>query len=751
MRSQATTGGLVGSVLREGDTPSSPKVPHPPDPSLVGSGAPVRRPPPVARDQEPQSARRELEPLPVHTFSDGSDDDATEIMTLGGAGLGANRGVGIDDPASEATEAFSRPLPSSRPRASERSRPPVDSVEELFESVTSTHLPSDLQVEIDLSPPDDSGMPLFRPGATTLDDPVDGPYSQAEVEIVDEPEPEEEEPWGTSAIDDGDEARPTVLEGVPAALVGSDIEADTGMVARPTLVSSWGSDEIQPEHLLPDRAEVTAITPPGVSGEVLLPPKNVGGDTLSRDQAELYAQLAAEQTHLGEDLETSRVELEGEAAQPRFSLPAGSQDEHTAVGEDLESARANLQDSDGPRINFPVEPLGEPTATLDAVLNALSEREVAQPHFDAPAGSLDEHTAIGGDLESARAEREVAQPRFDSPAGSLDEQTAVLEDLESARAEQEPALPHFNFSAVDEPLPPPPPAEPAPPPPPAEPAPPPPAEPAPPPPAEPAPPPPPAEPAPLPPPADFAPPPPPADSASPPPADSAPPPPPADSASPPPGLESPTAWPEPEPEPTPAPPPAPMPEGAIPAMVSWSEDGLDPAGPSTNSAARPWVPVSGHDERPQHDEWVPPSAGTLPSDDAAPAFAEAEAPASNPAPPSMLPPAPIPDPSEPEPSLSEVLKQHEPRRSAPDPGPEPTLEEEPETEVPVTVVRPRDAAPEPLEESEALVADAPRPGDPPVKKKGKGKLLLVLAVLLVLGIVVVVGLAGILAVVYFLI
>ncbi len=425
-RATGSSGGLVGRVLRAGPPPAAPPRPSIPDPSVVGARRPEPRPAAKApkKDDTQTSHRRELEPLPVHTFSTpaGEEEDATEIMRrpeAGGAPL-------LDDPEgdSDATEMF-----TLKPGT----RSPFAALED----------PLDLSSSVDLGSSDDE-MPVYRP--SPLAEPASEPAPPASPEPVLDPEPEDEGPAFLPLEDEGpptvvqesdpddelDEVRPTTIEEMDSCF-GQDLEDG----ARPTAVSFF-SDELHGELPAQGLQEVTAVTPPEVSDERFLPFSQPAG---SLD----------DQTAIGPDVETARAER-SQMPQVRFDLPAAAQDERT-----LESADAldTIEErSQMPQVRFDLPAAAQDDRTLESAdaLDPIDERsQMPQVRFDLPAGALDEHTALGEDIEAARAGREqMAQIRFDLPAGALDEHTALGHDVEHARAEQGASgMPRVQFDAPE--------------------------------------------------------------------------------------------------------------------------------------------------------------------------------------------------------------------------------------------------------------------------------------------------------------
>mgnify|MGYP002640855745 CR=1 FL=1 len=398
-RNASSQGGLVGRFLSEGEAPApAPPRTSVPDPSLVAAHEPAPR----------SAARRELEPIPLHTFTASRDeDDATEIMkrpSAGGASL-----LDDEEADSDATEMFSVPK-RARPEAPTGARPPVSSVQELYESVTSMDLSESASAAIDLSAPDDEA-PVFRrdPSASPQPSPSDGPpteEAQSWSDVADlAPEPSEDfdRPTTIQEPDDDEDyeldlVRPTVIQEPDD--FPEEPSQDPAMLGRPTAVS-WFADEVHSEIPQQGKGEVTAVTPSEVS-DGLFPP------------FALPAGLLDEQTAIGPDLETARA-ARPELAQVRFDLPAAAQDDRT-----LESDEGGL---------------------------LHEERDQApQVRFDMPAGHMDEHTALGEDIEAARSERDgpAAMPRVHFDADP------------TAAAAQAPMPPALAMPAG----PPPPPAEP---------------------------------------------------------------------------------------------------------------------------------------------------------------------------------------------------------------------------------------------------------------------------------------------------
>ena len=690
-RNASTQGGLVGKRLREGDDPNAaapPPRPSVPDPSYVAAQ-------PAAGTPRP-TARRELEPLPVHSFTASRDeDDATEIMRRpedGGPSL-------LDDQEddSDATEMFTAPLrepafgaegeddAGDEPAVEPETPEPSDAIDDVIDDV------------IDLSVPD-SEVPVFRSEAPPVFDLDEAPpvFDLAEappvfdladepaIDPVVEPPPEQvfsDEPAVLDLVsplldeelsedldpptvafepeeDELDRGRPTVVQ-EPGTGIDDD---DPGMVGRPTTLS-WFSDEIGSELPQQEPNEVTAVTPPEISGEL----------------------------------------------HPAFSLPAGALDEHTAIGADLETARAERSGMAQVRFDMPVAQQDDSTIECDDSMVSIDERP-KEPlvRFDVPAGTFDEHTALGKDIEAARSgQEEMAQVRFDMPAGAFDEHTALGEDIEREREREGPAgMPRVQFDAPEtaaapapqRPLPPalempgaapPPPPQPLPPPESPVPAEPPPFQPA------------PAEP--MPPPFDDGPPAPPVE----PPAE---PDPVADElCDPPPALVA-------------APPPPPPPPPAPSAVES---DDLDRDRP-TQSSAQAWTPgldQSSSQDRLQADSWEPPSAKTL-------GGASVEQP-------SALTPAPMPAPSASS-SAVEVEIVDEPASV--------DVRDEPAAPLAPAPTKGQDATVARGDTSDIVPADAQPPA-----RGGKGKkLLLVLAGLVMLGALLVGLVASLGAVWYFL-
>ncbi len=401
-----------------------------------------------------------------------------------------------------------------------------------------------------------------------------------------------------------------------------------------------------------------------------------------------------------------------------FFDPAGSLDEATALGEDIETARAERDPMAQVRFDQPAGSLDQPTALGQDIRDARGETaSMARVRFDQPAGSLDVPTALGPDPETQESDSTLeARPRFSEPAGSLDEATAIGADIQ--REERAPAMARVQFDAPETVMEPParplPPAQPLPPaldmPPLSGPA---------------APAPPTPEPA-LP---------------TPEPALPTPEPEPSTSAEPPPA-------PEPEPSTSAEPPPAPEPPAPPPPPPSMAQEG-DGSDRPTHSQAKPWSPeqeVEGQ-ARPQLDFWEPPSFDTL----------SGQLPPSSPV--RELTPAPMPDPAvrvnaqlldEPAPPAVEVQVEDEPVPAptpptpAPEPAPLPPLTEGVEP----TVARSDRVVPViqgPVAEAPSAAAPARAP-----KKKGKGKLLLIVGVLLLLGVLLVLAVAGAGAAWYFL-
>ena len=727
-RNASSQGGLVGRFLREGEADSpAPRPPSVPDPSLVTVQRPDGEPDgepgskPAAEPMNRPSARRELEPMPEFVASR-DDDEATEIMVRPEAG-----GEGpLDDEEqdSDATEMFTVSSAAARFMLAEepRSRPPVATVEELYESVTSVDVDEPELAPIDLSTTSDEA-PVFRSQPTSSPEPLDAepppadeppswnddsasgleperPTASYDLEVSEEDELDLARPTivqepEVSEQDELDLARPTVVQD-PGEVTG-----DPAMVGRPTAIS-WFSDEVRPEIPQQGVGEVTAVTPSEVSDELF----------------------------------------------PAFSLPAGSLDEQTAVGPDLETARAERSEMAQVRFDMPVAAQDDRTLECDEAGLVREERpQDVQVRFELPAGTFDEHTALGEDIEAARAGQDAEpQARFELPAGTFDEHTALGEDIEAARADRSGpgAAPRVHFdtpqtTAAPAPQPPLPPAldMPSGPPPPAEPLPPAPAafapsahEPQPivtaalpPMPDQLVPPPPTAEP-----PLEESPPaeppleePPPAEPPfEEPPADHAPPEePPADHASPEPGGGLPL--------PPPPPPPTPLGPGGL---VGEVEDR------PTHSQARAWTPgvdqSSSHD-RPQLDFWEPPSLASVvePADE----------------PPAPGPP-PLPEHASP---AVEVQVEDDPV----------AVEVQMEAEAAPTP-RPHAPAPEPTQGVDTTVArgDQPAVAEAPLAPvaddsvpapKRKSKLLLVMLGLVVLGVLGVALLVALGAVWYFLI
>jgi len=706
-RNASTQGGLVGKRLRESDVPSSvnpPPRPVVPDPSFVAARPAVGSPRPTAR--------RELEPLPVHNFTASRDeDDATEIMRrpeAGGPSL-----LDDEEADSDATEMFTAPLREPLPLSTGlvAAPAPVDALEGLDddndEPAVEPETPEDdeehsdaLDDVIDLSVPD-SEVPVFRSEAPPVFDLAEAPAIDPVVEppleqvFSDEPavldlvspildeEPSEDLDRPTVAFeseeDELDQGRPTVVQ-EPGTGIDDD---DPGMMGRPTTIS-WLSDEIGSELPQQEPNEVTAVTPPEISGEL----------------------------------------------HPAFSMPVGALDEHTAIGADLETVRAERSEMAQVRFDMPVAQQDDSTIECDDSMVPIDERpQEPLVRFDMPAGAFDEHTALGEDIEAARSgHEEMAQVRFDMPAGALDQHTALGEDIEQEREREGPAaMPRVQFDAPEtaaapapqRPLPPAlemPGAAPPPPPqplslpgPPAQ--------------AEP----PPFEPVPAAPPPFEPPPPLPVEPPPPPPFDDGPPTahvePPAE---PDPVVDEPYALP---PAPVAAPPPPPPPPAA-------ESDDLDRDRP-TQSSAQPWTPgldQSSSQGRPQADFWEPPSVQTL-----------GGAPADQPP---ALTPAPMPFPSASSPAV-EVEIVDDPASV--------DVRDEPEVPLgPAPTPQPAVDVPAPTEGQDATVARGdtsgivPADAQPPARG-GKGKkLLLVLAGLVMLGALFVGLVASLGAVWYFL-
>jgi serine/threonine protein kinase len=687
-RASATQGGLVGKILREGEEPSArPVTAAPPDPSLVQDRPP--RPPP----RPTPTARRELEPIPVHSFDRAAgEDDATEIMPRVKPGESPAR---HGDDEHDAAEVFAQSLGVGAARSGGR---------DPSEGAGAPQVTIEAE-DIDLSVPR-GPQPVFGAHAAAPvgdDEPSDPELNTAES--FDWPS----DPGSGTDPSLDDDVRPTVVQDAE----GEPFDLDDG--ARPTTIS-WHDEALEVGQLDQGPGEVTAVASSAIGDPSFDPfaqsaadqdEKTLVGEDLETARAErselarirfdLPAADQEEATLRRSELETAEAERRA-TAQAHFSLPAGDQEEHTALGEDIDAARSERSEMAQVRFDLPAADLDEHTAIGQDIEQARSERgEMAQVRFDQPAGALDQPTALGEDIDAARSERsEMAQVRFDQPAGALDQPTAIRpgedRDEGSGRAAAQPRV-HFDApETAASPLPPalelpstapPPPAQPLPH----------------------------ASPSPVPPP-------------EPPPASPA-------ALAPPlgdPGLPDHRAQlasdeaPSP-PEPPPPPPAPPRPPGAP-----------DPgAGDQhTHSQAKPWSPGAEgatSQRRPQLDHWEPPSVETL----------------VKPAPErSALTPAPMPEPG---PAPTPVPVQVESSRAEDGPRPE---GEKPPT---APVAAPAAPAPAPSPGVDATVARGSRSAATPVAeapvagavgartRKGPNKLLLALLVLVVLafGLVVLAG------------